>query len=52
VGLFQGQKPGRHEAEGLVAPSRNGSTIRDFNGNALPNGPATGGEYTFGFKAT
>jgi hypothetical protein len=35
-----------------VAPSRNGSTIRDFAGNALPNGPAAGGEYTFGFKAS
>jgi hypothetical protein len=34
-----------------VAPSRGGSTIRDFNGNILPNGPAAGGEYTFGFKA-
>ncbi len=38
-----------------VAPSRNGSVIRDFAGNQLPNGPTTEvgfvGEYTFGFKA-
>ncbi|MDO9372701.1 MAG: hypothetical protein Q7U07_08975 [Gammaproteobacteria bacterium] len=33
-----------------VAPTRNGSTIRDAAGNALVTGPATGGEYTFGFK--
>lgn len=33
-----------------IAPARNGSTIRDVAGNALVNGPASGGEYTFGFK--
>lgn len=33
-----------------VAPTRNGSTIRDAAGNTLKTGPATGGEYTFGFK--
>ncbi|RJQ49048.1 MAG: hypothetical protein C4528_01440 [Gammaproteobacteria bacterium] len=33
-----------------IAPSRNGSTIRDAAGNTLKTGPASGGEYTFGFK--
>ncbi|MFZ5588373.1 MAG: hypothetical protein ACOY4M_01805 [Pseudomonadota bacterium] len=33
-----------------IAPSRNGSTIRDAAGNTLTTGPAAGGEYTFGFK--
>lgn len=33
-----------------IAPSRNGSTIRDAAGNPLAAGPAAGGEYTFGFK--
>ena len=33
-----------------IAPTRNGSTIRDAAGNALVTGPAAGGEYTFGFK--
>lgn len=33
-----------------VAPSRSGSLIKDFAGNTLAAGPATGGEYTFGFK--
>lgn len=34
-----------------IAPSRNGSAIRDFAGNQLAAGPASGGEYTFGFKS-
>jgi hypothetical protein len=34
-----------------VAPTRNGRAIKDFAGNILATGPATGGEYTFGFKA-
>jgi len=33
-----------------VAPSRNGSAIKDAAGNTLKTGPAAGGEYTFGFK--
>jgi len=33
-----------------IAPTRNGSSIRDSAGNVLTTGPAAGGEYTFGFK--
>src|SRR3990172_579319 len=38
-----------------IAPTRNGSTIRDYAGNPLPAGPTTtptgdAGQYTFGFK--
>ncbi len=34
-----------------VAPTRNSRAIKDYAGNTLAAGPATGGEYTFGFKA-
>jgi hypothetical protein len=34
-----------------VAPTRNGRALKDYAGNTLAAGPATGGEYTFGFKA-
>ncbi len=34
-----------------IAPTRNGRAIKDYAGNTLFAGPATGGEYTFGFKA-
>ncbi len=34
-----------------VAPTRNSRAIKDYAGNTLVAGPATGGEYTFGFKA-
>jgi len=34
-----------------VAPTRNNRAIKDSAGNTLFAGPATGGEYTFGFKA-
>jgi hypothetical protein len=34
-----------------VAPTRSGRAIKDSAGLTLVAGPATGGEYTFGFKA-
>ena len=34
-----------------IAPTRNSRAIKDYAGNTLFAGPATGGEYTFGFKA-
>jgi hypothetical protein len=34
-----------------VAPTRNSRAIKDSAGLTLVAGPATGGEYTFGFKA-
>ena len=34
-----------------IAPIRNSRAIKDYAGNTLFAGPATGGEYTFGFKA-
>lgn len=33
-----------------VTPTRNNRAIKDYAGNILANGPATGAEWTFGFK--